>query len=432
MTSGNRQLKTGSRQQATGNSNSARRGILLPAAYCLLPGFTLIELMVSVGILSIMIVIFSGILSQVQKVMTSSTDSILTDTNSTAACRLIRKDLSTISTKSGFLAIRDDGNRIALALVGNFESVIARDGGTAFSFTNSSLTDTNKTWTTDEWEAASVIVPGSVDTGTATGGGDDTLIDSTNPWINLNLSGATIRITSGTGTGQRRTISENNVTGDTLTVSSKWATNPDDTSGYAIYNQTHTVTGNDGDLLSVSPDWAINPSANANYEVFFSANAAMIDYGQLSNIHASAPNTLWRRIYLLKPEMTEQDDDDMISATLEDAVNATYDHDKDGGTPQVYYYIPPPEIIFPPQDAGDWWSFLVENCENISVKWHTRGEAWIDSDNYNHWHPNAGDSFPNPGSNWHVWNSSSTDWPDAIRVRFTLGGKEFEVFVAID
>ena len=395
-------------------------------------GFTLIELMVSVGILSIMIVIFSGILSQVQKVMNSSNESILTDTNATAACRLIRRDLSTISTKSGFLAIRRDGNRIALALVGNFESVIARDGGTAFSFGNSSLTDTDKTWTADEWEAASVIVPGSVDSGTATGGSDDTLIDSTNPWIGLNLSGATVRISFGTGAGQRRTIAENSVTGDTLTVSSKWNTNPDETSGYAIYNQTHTATGNGGTSLTVSPNWAKNPPGNSKYEVFFSANAAMIDYGQLSDTHTSAPKTLWRRIYLLKPEMTEQPDDDMISTTLEDAVNATYDHDHNGTTPEVNYYIPLPDIKFPPQDAGDWWSFLVENCENISVKWHTKGEDWVDADHHDHWHPNADDDFPNPESTWQVWNSSSTNWPDAIRVQFTLGDRECEVFVAID
>lgn len=58
------------------------------------------------------------------------------------------------------------------------------------------LTDNDKTWTTDEW------------------------------------AGETIEITSGTGSEQSRTVSSN--TAAAITVSSDWTTNPDATSVYRI------------------------------------------------------------------------------------------------------------------------------------------------------------------------------------------------------
>ncbi len=70
------------------------------------------------------------------------------------------------------------------------------DSGDAESGGNNTLTDTDKSWTTDEWK---------------------------NMWV---------RITAGTGAGQFRTVTGNN--GTTLTVTPNWATNPDSTSLYVV------------------------------------------------------------------------------------------------------------------------------------------------------------------------------------------------------
>jgi hypothetical protein len=77
---------------------------------------------------------------------------------------------------------------------------ISFGGGTATSGTNNTLTQTGKTW-------------------------------STNQWTNYQ-----VRIVSGTGAGQIRTIASNTATA--LTVSSNWTTNPNSTSVY-------TIEGND-------------------------------------------------------------------------------------------------------------------------------------------------------------------------------------------
>lgn len=73
---------------------------------------------------------------------------------------------------------------------------------------------------------------GVVATGTATAGGASTLTNSgkawgTNMWANYQL-----RIVSGTGAGQIRTIASN--TGTVITTSAAWTVNPDATSVYAI------------------------------------------------------------------------------------------------------------------------------------------------------------------------------------------------------
>ena len=84
--------------------------------------FTLLELMVAVAILAVLIVIFSGILTQVTKIMNMSNDAIRTDRAVAALDKLIRRDLSSIS-KSGFLKITG-GNHIAFAVVGSFDSML--------------------------------------------------------------------------------------------------------------------------------------------------------------------------------------------------------------------------------------------------------------------------------------------------------------------
>lgn len=69
-------------------------------------------------------------------------------------------------------------------------------------------------------------------TGTATSGGASTLTLSTANWAVNQWTNAQIRITSGTGAGQIRTIASNTAT--VITVSAAWTTAPDATSVFAI------------------------------------------------------------------------------------------------------------------------------------------------------------------------------------------------------
>ena len=69
-------------------------------------------------------------------------------------------------------------------------------------------------------------------TGTATSCDASTLVNSAKTWTVNQWANSQIRITSGTGAGQIRTISSN--TGTAITVSANWTTIPDATSQYSI------------------------------------------------------------------------------------------------------------------------------------------------------------------------------------------------------
>jgi len=69
-------------------------------------------------------------------------------------------------------------------------------------------------------------------TGTATAGAASTLTNSGKSWTTNQWTNYMVRITGGTGIGQTRVIASN--TGTVLTVSSAWTTNPDATSTYEI------------------------------------------------------------------------------------------------------------------------------------------------------------------------------------------------------
>lgn len=69
-------------------------------------------------------------------------------------------------------------------------------------------------------------------TGTATAGGASTLTNSAKNWTVNSYTNYQIRIVSGTGAGQIRTIASNTAT--VITVGSAWTTTPDATSVYSI------------------------------------------------------------------------------------------------------------------------------------------------------------------------------------------------------
>jgi hypothetical protein len=72
----------------------------------------------------------------------------------------------------------------------------------------------------------------SFDTGTATAGAASTLTDATATWTASQWINSQIRIMSGTGAGQIRTVSANTAT--QITVSVAWTTQPDATSVYSL------------------------------------------------------------------------------------------------------------------------------------------------------------------------------------------------------
>jgi hypothetical protein len=69
-------------------------------------------------------------------------------------------------------------------------------------------------------------------TGTATAGAATTLTNSVKTWTTNQWWNIQVRITAGTGAGQIRTVASN--TGTVITVSAAWTTNPDATSQYSV------------------------------------------------------------------------------------------------------------------------------------------------------------------------------------------------------
>jgi hypothetical protein len=141
------------------------------------------------------------------------------------------------------------------------------DRGLATSGTTTTLTDTAKSWTTNQWvgyyvqifsgtgsgqllkvtantsnaltfatatapDATSRYIITGFDAGTASSGGSTSLTDSTKAWATNRWANYAVRIIAGTGIGQVQTIASN--TGTALTVMRPWVTNPDSTSQYTI------------------------------------------------------------------------------------------------------------------------------------------------------------------------------------------------------
>jgi hypothetical protein len=258
--------------------------------------------------------------------------------------------------------------RNTAAVLSPADTVGRASAGAAFTVTDSTRSG-NNSWTTSQWRnydvrilsgagagqirtvtansinsltvnTAWTVNPGSTSVyslvtadavaGTATAGAATTLTDSTRLWSDNQWAGYRVRILSGAGTGQVSTVTSNTTTA--LTVSPAWATAPNNTSAYAVFptdtangtassatsttladstatwssdqwagrevrvlsgpgaGQFRTVTSNTGTALTVSPAWTTAPTSTSTYAILRAeAVAGSSSAGQAS---AGATTTL--------------------------------------------------------------------------------------------------------------------------------------------
>lgn len=118
---------------------------------------------------------------------------------------------------------------------GSFRSF---DVGTFAWQASHTITGLPATWGTDGDMALAYHVGKPFATGTATSGTGTTLVNSAKTWTTNQWVNYTVRITGGTGIGQTRVITAN--TSTTLTVAT-WTTNPDATSTYEIESDENFI-----------------------------------------------------------------------------------------------------------------------------------------------------------------------------------------------
>jgi len=106
------------------------------------------------------------------------------------------------------------------------------DCGTLAWSGNLGITGLPSSWGTEGRLACACSPEVNYASGTATAGTSSTLTNSSKTWATNQWANYQIRITSGTGIGQIRTIASNTAT--IVTIGSAWSTTPDATSAYAI------------------------------------------------------------------------------------------------------------------------------------------------------------------------------------------------------
>lgn len=142
---------------------------------------------------------------------------------------------------------------------------------------------------TDARLTGAYIFNQSYATGTATAGSTNTLTNSSKTWTTNQWANYQVRITAGTGRGQIRVISSN--TGTALTVATNWTTAPDATSEYAIEgdedklylagnNATafyrYSISGNT--WATLTPTQALTTNRNTGMTLHFIGDAGDADW----------------------------------------------------------------------------------------------------------------------------------------------------------
>lgn len=116
---------------------------------------------------------------------------------------------------------------------------------------------------------------GVFDSGTATSGGARTLVNSGKTMLSDRYANFQLRITGGTGMGQRKRIVQNSAT--TFIVESPWLVNPDATSTYSVYGNTDRIYFMGNNSASIY-------KYNVETDCWFQGNS--VDFGQTINISA--------------------------------------------------------------------------------------------------------------------------------------------------
>lgn len=122
---------------------------------------------------------------------------------------------------------------------------------------------------------------GAYISGTATAGANRTLTDSSKSMVADEYANYQIRITGGTGMGQRQRIIANGT--NYFEVAKKWATNPDATSTYSVFADTDTI------FLSGNGNSAM---FKYSVEADLWSQSNIYDYGVTSNITVQRNGTL--------------------------------------------------------------------------------------------------------------------------------------------
>lgn len=155
---------------------------------------------------------------------------------------------NSVITVSSAYATPITTSSVYLLYTGRYWFMNAGAGAVGFSYydralntwTSRSVTNLPTTWGTDARLVNTFSSLGdSFATGTATAGGTTTLTNSAKTWTVNQWANYQIRITGGTGVGQVRTVASNTATA--ITVSAAWTVNPDATS-------TYEICGNDDNL----------------------------------------------------------------------------------------------------------------------------------------------------------------------------------------
>ena len=154
---------------------------------------------------------------------------------------------------------------------------------------NLSITGLPATWGTDGKMVATTSHE-TFATGTATAGAASTLTDTAKAWTVNQWANSQVRIAAGTGEGQIRTVASNTAT--VLTVSAAWGTSPDATSVYVLSgNDDHIyLAGNNASVtmyrysLSANTWSALAPGV---------ARAAAPSAGMSLNWGSSTGDPLW-------------------------------------------------------------------------------------------------------------------------------------------
>jgi hypothetical protein len=150
-------------------------------------------------------------------------------------------------------------------------------------------------WTTTPTStSAYAILPPNTPAGVATSGAATTLTDTTRTWVANEWAGYEVRILTGAGAGQFRTISSN--TSTALTVGSPWAVNPTSTSTYAILPADPTTgtasagrvtAGETAALTDSTKSWTNDQWVNYPVRILSGTGA-----GQIRNISSNTTTRL--------------------------------------------------------------------------------------------------------------------------------------------